>query len=118
MVEMPSTRDRFLRDGLPVRLGGIAANLARVSSYSRHDAGIATVSNLINESKWFIEWTAADFLPDDVEAAAQLVDLQRQLTRWQRNWEAKWNDPEQRAEIAAVSREWSDRLMEMSGLLE
>src|SRR5258708_6960230 len=106
MLRMPSTRDRFLRDTLPVRLGGIAANLARVGSCSRNLANSPVVSSLINESKWFIEWTAADFLPDDVETASELVDLQRQLVRWQSGWDARWNDPVQRGEMAATAREW------------
>src|ERR1051326_7847146 len=94
MSDLSTIRDRYLQDSLPVRLGGIAANMARVRSFSKHDANGDAVNGLIDESKWFIEWTAADFLPDDVETAAQLVELQIQLAQWQHDWDRRWNDPE------------------------
>src|SRR5437763_379975 len=116
--DLSAIRERFLRDSLPVRLGGIAANMARVRSFSKYEANSGAVSRLIDESKWFIEWTAADFLPGEVDTAAQLVELQIQLAQWQNGWDRRWNDPDQRAQVAARSKEWSDRVLAMSGLLE
>ena len=89
-------RERYLRDNLPVRLGGLAANLRRIGSFTRHPANGAAVASLVDESKYFIEWTAGEV---EVETAAQLVELQVQLARWQRNWDGIWADPDQRAEI-------------------
>lgn len=108
-------RDRYLRDTLPTRLGAIAANLARVSSFSKNPANRDAVYELLDESKWFIEWTAAE---TEVEVAAQLVELQIKLTLLQLDWERHWSNPAIKAAIATHSRSWSDRVLKMSGLLD
>jgi hypothetical protein len=107
-------RERYLRDPLPVRLGGLAANLRRVRSFTQHATNRAAVESLLDESKHFIEWTAPEA---EIETAAQLVELQVQLSRWQCNWERIWANPEERQEIGNQSQEWSDRVLALSGLL-
>jgi hypothetical protein len=72
------------------------------------------VESLLNESKYFIEWTASEA---DSELAAELVELQLQLARWQHNWVRIWPDREQRQEVVQQSTAWSKRLLERSGLL-
>jgi hypothetical protein len=105
---------RYLRDGLPVRLGGIAANLSRVKSFAEHEANREAAASLLEESKFFIEWTAGEAGPSIAE---ELVQLQLQLSLWQRAWEEIWQDPENRREAALASGKWSQRVLEMSGLL-
>jgi hypothetical protein len=106
---------RYLRDDLPIRLGGLAANLRRVQSFSRNDANRDVVESMLDESKHFIEWTAAEA---DIDKAAELVELQVQLARWQHTWHEIWNDPVRRQEVAEQSGRWSDRVLELSGLME
>jgi hypothetical protein len=118
MHDLGAIRDRFLRDNHAVRLGGLAANLARASSCSSNPANSLVVNALFEESKWFIEWTAADYVTDTIDTAAQLVQLQVQLSRWQMNWDRRWADPIERARIGTDAKEWSDRVMAMSGLLD
>jgi hypothetical protein len=107
-------RERYLRDQLPVRLGGLAANLSRIKSFSAQEASREAVASMIDESKYFIEWTAAEA---EVTTAAQLVELQIQLARWQRNWIETWGNPLQRQQMAEQSAAWSQRVLELSGLL-
>jgi hypothetical protein len=114
MPDWPAIQKRYLRDDLPKRLGGLAANLARVGSFSKHDANRDAAFGLLQESKWFIEWTAAEA---EVETAAQLVDLQVELSLWQLDWERIWLNPALRAAVATHSQKWSDRVLELSGLL-
>lgn len=114
MKDWTAIRERYLRDGLPVRLGGLAANLGRIKSFAAHDAGREAVESLIDESKFFIEWTAAQV---ESHAAAELVALQIQLAQWQRNWAHIWTDHGRRNQIAEQSGVWSKRVLEMSGLL-
>ena len=114
MKDWGTIRERYLRDRLPVRLGGLAANLSRIKSFATSDAGREAVASVIDESKYFIEWTAAEA---EVHTAAQLVDLQIQLARWQRIWTHLWADPVQRSQMAEQSAAWSKRVLEMSGLL-
>ena len=60
MKDWAAIRERYLRDDLPVRLGGLAANLSRIKSFAAHDASRDAIESLIAESKFFIEWTAAE----------------------------------------------------------
>jgi hypothetical protein len=113
-MDRHALQERYQRDELPVRLGGLAANLRRIGSFARNPANREAVAGLLDESKYFIEWTAAEA---DVETAAQLVELQVQLSRWQRNWAAIWDDPQRRNTVGQQALEWSDRVLGFSGLL-
>ena len=108
-----SIRERYLRDELLVRLGGLAANLARIKSRSQNVANRALIASLIEESQFFIEWTTPDA---DASAAAELSKLRVQLQEWQQ-MSSLWEDPKQRLSIAEQCRVWSERLLDMSGLL-
>jgi hypothetical protein len=112
-----SRRERYLQQDISVRLGGLAADLARVASFIQVPALPAT-ETMLEESRAFIEWTAPDLLPDRVEDAARLVDIQRGLTHWRWTWSEAQRDPVQRAKLAEQARAWSDEVLAMSGLLE
>jgi hypothetical protein len=114
MRDPTAIRERYLRDELPVRLGGLAANLARIKSFSDHPDHRNVVGALVEESKFFIEWAAPEA---ELEVQARLVELQLLLVRWQRRWEDIWADPVQRAAVAEQAHHWSKQVLEMSGLL-
>jgi hypothetical protein len=114
MKDWTVIRERYLRDPLPVRLGGLAANLSRMKSFSANDASRETVASLIDESKMFIEWTAAQ---TEIPTAEKLVELQVQLARWQLAWDGIWSDAIRRKQFADQSADWSKQVLELSGLL-
>ncbi|NWG04508.1 MAG: hypothetical protein HXY44_16770 [Syntrophaceae bacterium] len=114
MKDWTTIRERYLRNNLPIRLGGLAANLARIKSFSDHPGHYDVVESLLNESKYFIEWTALD---TKLEIQTELVELQLQLACWQLNWKRIWNDPVERNTVSEKARLWSERILEMSGLL-
>jgi hypothetical protein len=114
MKDWTAIRERYLRDNLPIRLGGLAANLRRIKSFSSHDANHEVVESILNECKYFIEWTAAEA---EIDTAAELVELQLQLACWQRRWASIWADPVQRNRVAEQSSAWSKRILDLSGLL-
>ncbi len=115
MNQLESLRSRYLRDSIPTRLGGLAANLARVASFSRHDGHQPAVTATMHESKWFIEWTAPEL---STEETADLIRLQSQLARWEIQSKDKWDNDTWRQDLMNESRRWSERLMDMSGLLD
>lgn len=115
MKDWTQIRERYLRDDLPVRLGGLAANLSRIKSFSTNEASHAAVESLIDESKMFIEWTAAQA---EVHTAEKLVELQIQLARWQLQWKTIWSDASKRNQVAEQSATGSKVVLEMSGLLK
>ena len=114
MKNIDVIRERFLKDALPMRLGGLAANLARVESFSDHLHHQRVVERLLEESKFFIEWVAQD---TSLEIQADLVQLQLQLACWQRQWPAIWADTVRRATVASQAGAWSARILKLSGLL-
>jgi hypothetical protein len=114
MKDWTQIRERYLRDDLPVRLGGLAANLSRIKSFSANEASREVVESLIDESKMFIEWTAAQ---TEINTAEKLVELQIQLARWQLQWQTIWPDVLKRNQVAEQSSVWSKQILEMSGLL-
>ena len=94
-------RERFLLDPLPHRLGGLAAALGRISSSARKSTDPNVVSNLLDEAKLLIEWTAAD---TEAETAAELVQMQNMLTLWQRAWTEASQNPQQRLLLSVQAK--------------
>jgi hypothetical protein len=107
-------RERFLRDPLPRRLGGLAATLGRVSSSARNSTDATIVKNLLEEAKYLIEWTAADTLP---ETAAELVSMQTLITLWIKAWDTSSQEKIQHTLLSVQAKQWSDRALDLSGLL-
>ena len=114
MSKLDKIRERYLFDPIPMRLGGLAANLARVASFTKNDEHHELVLTVLQESKWFIEWTAAKM---NVEDTAVLVQLQIQIAKWEIQSHKKWHDKKWRTELTDNSQQWSLRVLEMSGLL-
>ncbi|MEW6028585.1 MAG: hypothetical protein ACOYZ8_09305 [Chloroflexota bacterium] len=107
-------RERFLRDPLPRRLGGLAATLGRISSSARKLTDPNIVLNLSDEAKHLIEWTAADTEP---ETAAELVQMQTMITLWHRAWTEASQNPKQRLLLSVQAKGWSDKAVDFSGLV-
>lgn len=115
MTNRSGLRDRYLRDSLPVRLGGLAANLARVRSFSGNPNHGDVVARLLEESAWFIEWTAPDA---PVESLIPLVECQRALARWRLAWDEIWANSKRRADVAEQAGAWSQQFLSLSGLVQ
>ena len=101
MRDWKSLKERYLRDELPIRLGNLASNLARIKSRCQNVANGEIIESLLQESKLFIEWTAQDA---EIEIAAELVELQTQLACWQYSWAGILEDAQQRT---THHRHWS-----------
>jgi len=100
-------RDRFLRDGSPVRMGNLASDLLRLSKWiqtRQHDEAIV---DLMRQIAWFMEWSG------DL-ASAELADMQREICRWRRVWPVE----QARHILALRASQMSNQILERSGLLE
>jgi hypothetical protein len=93
----------------------LAANLARVRSFSDNPAHRDVVGQLLEESAWLIEWSAPDA---PIETQMALVDCQRELARWRRGWTLVWDDPTRRATVAERAGAWSQQFLTLSGLVQ
>lgn len=114
MINKEQKRERFLRDALPRRLGGLAATFGRVSSAAIHSTNPDAAQAMLEEAKYYIEWTAAETEP---EIAAELVDMQRLITLWLKVWDKAYENKTQRTLLSVQAKQWSDRALDFSGLL-
>ena len=96
---------------MPIRLGGLVTNLARIQSFSHHSGNQVAVECLLAESKLFIKWTAGEI---DIDSAAELVTMQIQRAQWQRNWRSLWADTAQRIKMTNRAGDWSKRVLKLS----
>lgn len=112
--KLQARRERFLRDPLPNRLGNLASNLTRLKAFAQRPEMGEAARRIVFESKHFSEWAARDAsLPVQVE----LLALQKQLIRWQFNWQTIWDDPQKRQELMAQTDHWSAQILNRSGLV-
>ena len=114
MKNREKLHERFLRDPIPRRLGGLSATLGRISSSARESSDPVQVAILLDEAKHLIEWTAAD---TDPEIASDLVAMQRLIVLWQKAWIKAEPTREQRTLLATQAKQWSDQTLKFSGLV-
>ena len=114
MKDLSTIRTRYMRDPLPVRMGGLAADLARIASFSKNPANLAPVADLIREAAHFVEWCAPE---SDLESQITLLELQRHLVRWRMRLPQRFVDQAWRTQVIAEAGQWSQRVLGMSGLL-
>ncbi len=107
-----------MQGSVEIRIGGIAADLARIVSFSQNPKSAMVVASLLDESRYFIEWTAPELVTDRLEDAVRLLNIQLELTFWHLKWHKIKNDANQRQRLADQAQAWSDEILKMSGLLE
>jgi hypothetical protein len=105
-----AVRLRFLRDPVPTRLGGLAADLARLSSFAANPKNVQAVDSLFEEGKYFAEWTAPE---SSLDVQALLAEIQVALAVWQHRWRAGHHSPDFREQ----AERWSDELLRRAGLV-
>jgi len=110
-----SLRERFLREPFPRRMGELACALASARSFSDHPEHREVVKMFLDESAYYLEWCAPEADPN---LQSELAELRQLLTHWRENWQAIWDDPAERASVAAQAGEWSQKMLERSGLLD
>lgn len=115
MIPTTAVRERFARDDLPHRLGALAANLLRVETFCRRSGSLELARRVMTESKSFVEWSARNA---SVEVAAELVQLQRELTSYLRRWPRIAGHSPIAEEMAQWAAAWAARVLAMSGLSE
>ncbi|WP_395089590.1 hypothetical protein [Armatimonas sp.] len=114
MKDWSQIQERYLRDAIPVRLGGLASDLSRIKSTAPHEANQSVVAGLLDESKHFIEWTAHE---TEIETAGYLAHLQIEIALWQYQLPDRWHNPKDRQRLANQAATWSEQVLQLSGLL-
>ena len=107
MKDLRAMRERFIRDGSPVRLGNLASDLLRLNRWILMRRSDEAIIDLMREIAWLMEWSG------DL-ASAELADMQREICRWRRVWPVE----QARHILALRASQMSNRILERSGLLE
>jgi hypothetical protein len=110
-MDLRAIRERYLRDTFPKRLGALAANLARLSSFSRETPNLRIIKSLLEESEYFIEWGILDA---PAELQERLVGLQIRLAVWSYRLSQGKNSFK---ELADEFEKYSEELLTLSGLV-
>jgi len=105
---------RFLSDPPEVQVGGIAANLARIRSFSQNPDNRAIVRGLVDETALYLRNAK---VPNDSAIATDLAQLRTRLELWVAILTDPTASPESLASVADQAGKWSQRLIEGTGLL-
>ena len=111
MVDWRRLSLRYSRLDWQQRLGNLASTLARSATVSESGRATASVPDLLREGMWIIEWCTD--APTDV--LAELAPMQLELGLLQHSWQ---QDAQAIQPVLAFrARAMSDRVLELSGLL-
>lgn len=116
MTDFTLKQQSFMQDNIPTRLGHLAANLSQIKTLWLEGSHQDSIIQLVKESRYFIEWIVPDMVKaDDIDRAAELVDLVRVLTRWLFKWDTIWSDATEKLSAAQQTENWLKRVLEISG---
>jgi hypothetical protein len=107
MRDLTRLKERFLRDNPAVRMGNLASDLHRLSTWVRTGRADEAIVDLMREVAWMMEWMGD-------QATPELADLQREICRWRRIWPME----SARSLLALWTQQMADRLLAASGLLD
>jgi hypothetical protein len=110
LMDVKAMHKRFTQLSWQQQLANLASTLARISSQVTSPESDAVVVHSFREAAQLIEWSAPQAPPDFL---LELAAMQRELLAWERCWPIEAARPL----LALHSRNQSDRLLQMAGLL-
>ncbi len=114
MIDEAALQTRYLRDSTPRRLGNLASSVKRLGRFISMLEFDKTVHDLAQECRLFAGWAAPEA---EYETALALQELQTNLEHWQGSYSQRKDDEGWRTNITLACAQWSQRLLELSGLL-
>ncbi|MDB9369160.1 hypothetical protein PN456_09340 [Nodularia spumigena CS-586/05] len=115
MIAPTPEQQIFMQDDLSTRLHHLAAHLSQIYSLWTQTSSHPGMMPLIKESRYFLEWTVPDMVKaNDIDRAAELVDLVRLLTGWIAHWDKIWSDEEQKRVAQGQTQDWLRRVLEIA----
>ena len=107
-------KERYLKEPFNRQLGHLASDLARIASFLENSMNKKAVEGILEESKFFIEWTAPD-APSHIQAF--LSEIQCRLALYHHHFLVQKEDVAEIKSLKKNAKGWSVKLMELSGLL-
>ncbi|MCJ7459049.1 MAG: hypothetical protein MUP17_08670 [candidate division Zixibacteria bacterium] len=115
MKNLEAIRTRYLQQDSARRIGGLAANLARIASFADNLNNFKALETTIEESKFLIEWIVPEC---SLELQVKLIELQIQLSSWHLKFPEICLNPESLKKMINQASAWSKELLKLSGLFE
>ncbi|MBM0741383.1 hypothetical protein JOY44_07080 [Phormidium sp. CLA17] len=110
-VNLDIFKTQYLQHDVSAQIGRLVENLTQIKAVAQAGTEEKLAQDLIRESQFFVEWIVSSLnLDTNLDLASELVELQRQLSRWKLHWSKLWLSSGDRLQIARCSQEWSDRL--------
>jgi hypothetical protein len=110
-VNLDSLKTQYLQHDISTQLGCLVENLTQIKALVQAGTEEQLAQDLIRESQFFTEWVVPNLnLDTSLKLATELVELQRQLSRWKLHWSTLWSSPNDRLQVAKYVQEWGDRL--------
>lgn len=113
MKDYAQLLERYRRQPLPMRLGNLASNLARIRTMALDERTVAEGAKVVEESRHFADTLIADTNPF---LSGEMVNLRDLLDEWLAAWPRLVQPGEKLTEITAAAAQWSALLIERSGL--
>lgn len=114
MTDEAVLQERYLRDTTPRRLGSLASSVKRLGRFISMAEFDRTVHDLAQECRLFARWAASEA---EYETSLALQELQTDLEAWQAFYAQRKGDESWRVNTNLACVQWSQRLLELSGLL-
>lgn len=106
----------FLKRPMPHELGELAAALSMLVWFiTQHPDRPDLTQQAMDEPSAYAEWLIPQVSP---QLQSEITEIYTSLQEWQRDWlQINANEIQQRT-ISKQLREWSDRMLDASGLVE
>ncbi len=106
--------ESFTKESPARQLGALAATLGRIASSAEKTTRTKAIPHMLNECLQFIEWTIS-YQPENKRN--ELKNISVMLKLWRDGWEHAQAEEHLRALLSLQAKQWSDRTLELSGLL-
>jgi len=114
MGNLEEIRNRYLREPFNRQLGHLASDLMRIAGFLDNTKNRKVVMDILEESKFFIEWAAPN-APAHIQEL--FSEMQSRLALWHRHLLMMREDSNEIKELAINTKLWSMQLVQFSGLV-
>lgn len=114
MNNLEQIKERYLKEPLDKKIGHLASDLFRINTFLENDSNMSAVQDILEESKFFIEWLAPE-TPYNVQEL--LSEIQPKLALWHYHLVQKRRIEGELENLKALVKTWSENLLQISGLL-
>ena len=108
MKTFEERRERYMRFSMDRRVGHLSTNVNRLALFLEQEHSSDDTFYLLRETQYLVDWTSLEM---NLENQVELLELQRQLSRWKLKWDHIWTDDLERQKVQIQARAWAEKLL-------